>query len=240
MTKIKKIVLISVILVCSIIGGIGIFTAPASDQEEMKQELQRNEQLLQQDEGEEPPEGGDGQDADADKSGEAAGQTSPDEGQEEKGNRITVIGDSVFLGASQSFKKICENVNVDAKVSRQVSQALDVAKKLQKKGKLGDTVLISLGVNGNFNEATGQALLDYLGSERTVYWINAYGKNVEWQDEVNDTIDRLAKKNDNLQVIRWDKLGRKHPDWFYQDGTHLNSEGQEKFAEFVNKEIHKS
>lgn len=146
---------------------------------------------------------------------------------------ICVIGDSVFLGAAPSYKKLVPHAVIDAKISRQVCHGLEIAKKLAKQGKLGNTVLISLGTNGKFNEATGQAIIDYLGKDRTVYWINAYGKNLEWQKEVNQTIRTLAAKNETVHVIDWAKEARKHPGWFYQDGMHLNTKGQSGFAKFI-------
>lgn len=235
---IRKAVIISILLVCSIVGGIGIFTAPKSDQDEMKQELERNEQLLQEMETKEQktpdPAGGNGSGSGTEKE-DGQGDMPQEDTAEEK--NISVIGDSVFLGAAPAFKKIQKNAVIDAKVSRQVSQALDVAKKLKKKGKLGEIVIISLGINGNFNEATGQALIDYLGKERTIYWVNAHGKDVSWQREVNRTIEKLAEKNDTVRVIDWDRTAEKHPDWFYQDGTHLNAKGQEGFARFIKREI---
>lgn len=153
------------------------------------------------------------------------------------GKDISVIGDSVFLGASPSFKEIYKDAVIDAKVSRQVSKGIDVAKELDKNGQLGSTVIIALGTNGNFNEATGQELIDYLGADRTIYWINAYGKKLDIQDDVNKTIKDLADKNDNVHLISWAKKAKKHSDWFYQDGIHLNSEGQKGYAEFVSEAI---
>lgn len=150
---------------------------------------------------------------------------------------ISVIGDSVFLGASPSFKEIYKDAVIDAKVSRQVSKGIDVAKELDKNGQLGSTVIIALGTNGNFNEATGQELIDYLGADRTIYWINAYGKKLDIQDDVNKTIKNLADKNDNVHLISWAKKAKKHSDWFYQDGIHLNNEGQKGYAEFVSEAI---
>ena len=140
-------------------------------------------------------------------------------------------------GAAPSFKKLYKNAVIDAKVSRQVVQALDTAKKLQKKGRLGDTVIIALGTNGNFNSATGQKLIDYLGPDRTIYWIDAYGRDLPVQKDVNQTIRRVAAANQNDQVIAWSKEGGKHPDWFYQDGIHLNITGQKKFARFIKKNL---
>lgn len=156
---------------------------------------------------------------------------------DKSGKDISVIGDSVFLGASPSFKELYQDAVIDAKVSRQVSQGLGIAKELDKNGSLGSTVIISLGTNGNFNESTGQELIDYLGPDRTIYWINAYGKKLAIQDDVNKTINKLANENDNVHVISWAKKAKKHSDWFYQDGIHLNKEGQKGFAKFVSGAI---
>lgn len=224
-----------VILFCTLIGGYGILGAPDSDQREVEQELKKNEQLLQSIE--------DASHNVPDTSQPISSQTKenrvPDSENTQK-KRISVIGDSVFLGAAPSFRKYYDNAVIDAKISRQVYQALDVAKKLEKKKKLGDTVIIALGINGNFNPATGQALIDYLGTEREIYWINAYGEDRDIQKQVNQTIQQLVKKNKQLHLIDWAAKAKKHPDWFYQDETHLNAKGQEGYARFVRQSLEES
>lgn len=219
--KISLKIKILVLLCCTIIAGYGILHAPSSDQSEMEQELKEREKQLNQ----------------------AASQTdkpeevkTTEEPVKEK-RSVTVIGDSVFLGASPSFLKLEKDAVIDAKISRQVRHGIDVAKKLKKKGKLGNTIIISLGTNSPFNPVTGQEFIDYLGKDRTIYWINAYGKNLEFQKEVNATILELTKKNENVHLIPWAKEAKKHPDWFYQDGTHLNVKGQDGFAEYIWERI---
>lgn len=218
--KIITCIKILAVLCCTIISGYGILNAPESEQTKLEEELKHNQQILQQ----------------ANSTFQVKA-SSPKRKTSKSEKRITVIGDSVFLGASPSFAKIQKNVIIDAKVSRQVRHGLDVAKKLNKKNKLGDTIIIALGTNGVFNPATGQALIDYLGADRKIYWINAYGKNLGCQREVNKTIQKLAKKNSNVSVIPWAKEGKKHSDWFYQDGIHLNPTGQAGFARFIKKNI---
>lgn len=125
MKKIEFVVSIIVVLFCTIIGSYGIINAPESDLAELEQELARNERaLLQADSGPNIP----GQPKQATTT---PGQSpSPTEEPEEM---ISVIGDSVFLGAAPAFQKLQNNVVIDAKVSRQVYQGLDAAKKLNKK-----------------------------------------------------------------------------------------------------------
>lgn len=218
------------LLLCTIIGGLGILQAPQSDLAKLEQELKHNELTLKAAEAA----------SDTTKSPAGSASASPEKKDSRKkaeNQSLSVIGDSVFLGAAPSFKKIYKQANIDAKISRQVCQGLEVAKKMKKKKKLGNTVIISLGTNGNFNQATGQKLIDYLGRKRIIYWIDAYGKNLDIQKQVNRTIHKLVQKNRNVFLIPWSKEGKKHPSWFYQDGTHLNTKGQAGFARFIKKSI---
>ena len=233
---------ILLILLCTIIGSYGIATAPESDQSMLEQELQQNAKTLEDMEQNDLSQDGDHPSLILE-TPEATDQDNPSLSTlspavtEQPAEIISVIGDSVFLGAAPDYQKLVPNAVIDAKISRQVYQALDVAKKLDKKGKLGNTVLIALGTNGKFNEVTGQELIDYLGKDRRIYWITAYGKKLSWQKEVNQTIKKLAEKNENVSVIAWAKEAKKHPNWFYQDGTHLNTKGQAGFAKFIVKKV---
>lgn len=126
---------------------------------------------------------------------------------------------------------------VDAKESRQVWDTIKVVNELDDHGELGDTVIIALGANGSFDESMGQRLLDAIGTERTVYWITAYGKFLYWQEDVNGMIEKLAEKNENLNILDWASIASEHPEWFYDDGMHLNSEGQTGYADFIAEHI---
>ena len=46
-------------------------------------------------------------------------------------------------------------------------------------------------------------------------------------------IRQLAKDNKNVEVIAWDALGAENPDWFYNDGIHLNGEGRSAYAKMI-------
>jgi len=257
--KIKLAVCAAAVLFCTIVGGYGIVTAPKSDQEELEQELKQNQRELEeeernqrqqeakkrQDQTQREPKQADATPGIQETPQKNSGQNNtgtPDatETPAEKINSqktMSVIGDSVFLGAAPSFKKLYRHAVIDAKISRQVRHGLEAAKKMEKKNKLGDIVIISLGTNGTFNSATGQELIDYLGKQRTIYWIDAYGKGLDIQKEVNSTIHKLVKKNSNVHLIPWSEEGKKHPGWFYQDGTHLNLKGQKGFSRYIMKNL---
>lgn len=218
------------LLLCILVASYGIIKAPASDTRKLEADLREKQQLINEEKGKKV-EGTStlpSQPTSALHTAVPADNMPADTSKEAvtKRHLVTVIGDSVFLG--------------DAKISRQVVQALDVAKQLDKKHKLGDIVIIALGTNSNFNSKSGQKLIDYLGKDRTIYWIDTYGKHLDIQKDVNNTIQRVVAANKNVQRIYWSKEGVKHPDWFYQDGVHLNPHGEKKYARFIMQMIQSS
>lgn len=196
------------------IGGCGMITAQNTKREEEKrlqEEMEKNSLKLQEQ------------------------QIPADE--ERSLDSLTAIGDSVMLGAAPAIKEALPECVIDAQESRQVVQAVDVADTLESQGNLGDTVIVALGTNGTFDKSAGQALIDDLGKERNIYWITAYGEHLQWQDYSNETIYALARENENVNIIDWAETASGHSEWFYEDGIHLNADGQEAYAQLIKESI---
>ena len=145
----------------------------------------------------------------------------------------TFVGDSVMLGASKALLNTFSNCYVDAKESRQVRNTLPILQGLSDEGKIGSTVVIALGTNGAFTTDTGSQLIDYLGPDRTIYWVKAFGQHLTWQQQSNAAIDGIAAKYSNVTVIDWASDGAAHPEYFGSDGIHLNQAGARAYAEFI-------
>lgn len=210
------------IVIITVIACYGLVKAPsrASDgsAENLKQEFETNSAMLQK------------RDEEAVANAEEKPQKKNDIAED---NRITFIGDSVMLGAVPALMETMPDAIIDAKESRQVVHAIDIIKALEAEDKLGGTVVIELGNNSYFNQATGQEIIDYLGKDRKVYWVTVYGKYLSDRERTNGVIMELAKANKNVEVIRWDLEGEQHPDWFYNDGIHLNGSGRTGFAQVM-------
>lgn len=146
---------------------------------------------------------------------------------------VTMIGDSVMLGAASSILGMLPDCVIDAKVSRQVIQADSVIDSLEKQDSLRQTVVIGLGTNGTFSTAAGQELIDRLGSGRTIYWVTVYGRDLAWQEDSNATIRKLAEDNENVHIIDWSQAASEHAEWLCSDGIHLNVEGRSAYAGII-------
>ena len=150
---------------------------------------------------------------------------------------VTMIGDSVMLGALPALQDAMPGCVVDALTNRQVWDAAEVIDTLEANGQLGSTVVLALGTNGYFDYEQGQALVNRLGPERQIYWVTAYGENLWWQDLSNEPIRAIARDNPNVNLIEWDVCAPEHEDWFYSDGIHLVEEGQEAYAAMISEAI---
>ena len=66
---------------------------------------------------------------------------------------VTIIGDSVVLGAQATCIKIIPDCYVDALVSRQINTGRDLMLNMQTRKELREYVVIALGTNGHYNYA---------------------------------------------------------------------------------------
>lgn len=217
-----------------VIGGVySISTAPAermtADQRHLQSELKENTLLLNRQDLTTPPP------AEAIPAVKPKATLSPDWNSQI--NSVTEIGDSVMLGAAPELQASIPDCIVDAEKSLQIWDAIETVRELETQEKLGDVVIIGLGSNGSFDKSTGQELLNVIGSRRTIYWITVYGKYLEWQDSTNQMIERLSEVNDNLTIIDWAETASEHSEWFYDDGMHLNEDGQAKYANFIARNL---
>lgn len=151
---------------------------------------------------------------------------------------VTIIGDSVTLDATPELKSTFGEVTINAKQSRHIGDELNWVKKRRKAHHLGRTVVIALGTNGELYEKRVEALLKVLGPNRSVFWVNVYGPNLEWTEANNRYLIQLAAKHPNVTVIDWQSELSAHPEWLWEDGIHPNPDGSKAYAETIYQHIH--
>ncbi len=156
-----------------------------------------------------------------------------------RGAGITMIGDSVMVGASPGIGAIMPEAYVDALSNRDVRGGFEAAQQLKQEGKLSDIVVIALGTNGPLLEhepyASGmQNLLRVLGSDRQIFWITVYCSYSEWMRMNNQYLAELARTRPNFHLIDWYPLASTHPDLLQSDGTHPSMDGAVEYAQLIH------
>ncbi len=155
---------------------------------------------------------------------------------------ITIIGDSLTVGAQNYLKQQIPDVVIDAKVGRKFQEAMPRIKDLEASGLLGRVVVIALGTNGTFSVEEGLQVIDYLQSKgRKVIFVNTKVPRW-WESEVNRTYQILKSIRPSIEVIDWYSLSsvicsRIDVNCFRPDGYHLTSTGSYIYSYIIFRYI---
>ena len=137
---------------------------------------------------------------------------------------VTLVGDSVLLGASPYLLRRLPAASVEAKVGRQGGDGLKVVQNLREAARLGEAAVIHLGTNGYLAEKQFRALLEQLTDRKSVVVVNVHGAR-RWTSPNNDMIARVIQGFGNVKLVDWHAIGQANPNYFVQDGIHLSGSG---------------
>ncbi len=137
---------------------------------------------------------------------------------------ITVLGDSVLLGASDHLAKKVEGLEIDAAIGRQGKDGLTRLRELKEKNELADIVIIHLGTNGYLYEAQVREVMTLLSTVRQVVFINVKAPR-RWEKSNNELLKNMSKDFPNVKLIDWRSIGQSHKEYFGKDHIHLPKKG---------------
>lgn len=152
----------------------------------------------------------------------------------------TAIGDSVMAGSSNGLRAILPNMTIDAAISRQMVEGYDILKKYKEEGNLSPIIVMGLGTNGPFSFDDLEKVMELVGKDSHLFWINVHVPNRPWETNVNQTIAEFASTHSSdFTVIDWHDYSNTHPDWFIDDLTHLNplGNGPKYYGSYIAKII---
>ncbi|GAK31227.1 acyltransferase [Weissella oryzae SG25] len=150
---------------------------------------------------------------------------------------VTAIGDSVVLASAPQLQSVFPKMQIDAQVGRQLYESYSVLDDLKHSNQLADTVLVSLGTNGTWTDSQFNDFMNSIGSNRQVYWVDIHAPAQRWQNQVNTQLAAASKQYKNLHIISWNEASSNHPDWFYDDQVHPNSDGELYYTQIVAKAL---
>ncbi len=158
--------------------------------------------------------------------------TTPDA--EMLGASVTVIGDSVALGALSSLQAALPGAVIDAEVGRQFWTATEVVASLEAQGALGDVVVVSLGANGTFTSSQFEQLMAALG-DRTMLFVNVTVPR-RWEAEVNTALVEQSGIY-GFGIVDWHTESSGVADYFGADGVHLTATGGAAYAALIAQAV---
>lgn len=151
---------------------------------------------------------------------------------------VTAIGDSIMIDVSPYLKDAFPNITIDAKIGRQMSQALEIVEGMKKEGTLGSHVIIGLGTNGAFTTQQLESLIQLIGDEREIVLVNTRITR-PWEAVVNKKLKEVSSKFPNTVLVDWYAASAGNQSYFEPDGIHLNPTGAKEYASLVVQHIDK-
>lgn len=149
--------------------------------------------------------------------------------------QVLSIGDSIMIDISSKLKAKYNNITIDAKVGRQMSQACELAPRYASFNQPNKAVIIELGTNGYFTENQFDRLLDNFTKSR-VYLINTRVPR-SWEFKVNEALEKKAAERENVQLIDWYSEAVNHTEYFSSDGVHLTKKGVEALTSLIHQAL---
>lgn len=148
---------------------------------------------------------------------------------------ILAIGDSIMIDITVALRSKYDNITIDGKVGRQMREANELVNTYAEFNDPNKAVIIELGANGHFTDKEIDNLLDSF-SKAHIYLVNVRVPRV-WEGDVNKTLKRKADERDNVTLIDWYSTAIDHPEFFTEDGVHLEAEGIEALVSIIDTAI---
>lgn len=218
-------VAVGLILVAGAFGMIRSDSSKMSDQQELADKLEENQARLQ---------------ADSNQTGKEEVSTLDPNDYTSSGNvkkvdtqGVVLVGDSVMLSASDQIMNVLPSATINAEVGRHLGQEQAPLKEILNDGNAHQTVVAGLGTNGILYDFAVEELIELIGEDRNIFFINAYCPTLEWEQSNNDYLNTLPALHPNVTIIDWYSLASQHPEWFFSDSTHPNEEGSKAYADLI-------
>jgi hypothetical protein len=152
--------------------------------------------------------------------------------------KVTLLGDSVPLGAITQLKTQIPGVDLQVRTDRTLSgDGLKILKQEAKSNKLGQVVVIALGTN-YLQPADIDNAMQVIGTSRQVVFVNAYQGDTDYIATVNATIAAAAQKYPNFTVCDWHGYVVAHPSLkLATDNCHLTPSSAVDYATLIKTSV---
>ncbi len=138
------------------------------------------------------------------------------------GDRITAIGDSVMLAASQQLQERFPGIWIDATVSRSMYVAPEVIQATVDAGLMRDVLVLGLGTNGPIEEESLDAVRAIVGPDVQIVLVNVQAPR-DWTNGVNAELAAYAQRYRDVELANWQaaiapSVGELAPDEIHPGG----------------------
>jgi peptidoglycan/LPS O-acetylase OafA/YrhL len=146
---------------------------------------------------------------------------------------VTVVGDSVMLGAAGELERALGNPAFATDVGLQPMGVIEILKKRRTAGQLGEAVVVHAGNNVPFTTEQFDEMMVVLEDVPKVVIVNVKVPR-SWEESNNEVLaDGVRRYPDKAVLVDWHAASAGRPELFVEDGIHLQPEGQRDYADLI-------
>jgi lysophospholipase L1-like esterase len=158
--------------------------------------------------------------------------------------RLLVDGDSLAEGTKPYLPQELRRWQLiqSTAVSRHAYEGPDVLRAYGRS--LPRVIHVSLGTNDDPNQTGAfrsavREVMNVAGPRRCVVWTNIRRPPVAGASYrgYNQVLADESHRRENLRVVNWVRMVRKHPQWLASDGVHVSAEGYQARAEAIARSV---
>ena len=153
-------------------------------------------------------------------------------GQSASADQVTVVGDSVMIGAAGELEQTIDNLSIEADVGLQAPAAIDILRKRRDANQLGEVVVVHIGSNGAFSEEQFEEMMEVLAAVHRVVFVNVKVPR-PWEQPNNAVLVEGVQQYSNAVLVDWYVASVGRPELFVKDGIHLQHEGQRVYTDLI-------
>jgi len=152
-------------------------------------------------------------------------------------DQVTLVGDSVMLGAAGELERALGNPAFATDVGLQPMGVIEILKKRRAAGQLGEAVVVHAGDNVPFTDEQFDEVMGLLEDVPEVLIVNVKVPR-PWEESNNEVLaDGVRRYPDKAVLVDWNAASAGRPELFVEDGIHLQPEGQRVYAELIAAQL---
>lgn len=152
------------------------------------------------------------------------------------GSNVTAIGDSVMLASVPALQRAMPHIQIDAAVSRNFADGLDIAEDLKREGALRDHVVLGLVTNGVPDDADLERL-EALAAEHRIVLVSAYADR-SWVEPANESLRAFAEAHrGRVALADWEAVASDSHRLLAPDLIHPEPAGATAYTDQVSEAL---
>ncbi len=145
------------------------------------------------------------------------------------GNQIAAIGDSVMLASAAGLQEAFPGIQINAVVSRQMSQLPSILEGMKANGTLRPIIIIGLGTNGPIERASLDQARAVVGPHTQLVLVNVQAPR-GWTEGVDATLSHYAQQYRDVELANWRDAISGQLNLLARDQIHPGTRGGEIYA----------